>query len=195
MTDPRNLLSFFGVGDSMDLPNAVMRVVLSPLPERDTVYRNFLAEFGHDAGRDWFRELYEAELAERKQKGQDFTAPEVSELLAELAEADGSMHEPTAGTGGLLVAAWNRARMSVLPWEFFPSRHMVDCWELSDRSVPILLFNLSIRGIMGYIHHGDVLEQKAVMHYVLLNRSDDALGFSEVIKDPEGRMWIVQDIQ
>ena len=164
--------------------------------EDDAVREKHLAveEFGYDVGRDWFRELYEAELAERKQKGQDFTAPEVSELLAELSGADGSVHEPTAGTGGLLIAAWNRARTAVLPWEFFPSQHMVDCWELSGRSVPILLFNLSIRGIMGYVHHGDVLEQKAVMHYVLLNRSDDALGFSEIIKDPEGRMRIVQDI-
>ncbi len=193
MTDARRLLPFFGVGDSMDLPNAVMGIVSSPIPERNAVYRRFLDEFGYDAGRDWFRELYEAELAERKQKGQDFTAPEVSGLLAELTAADGSVHEPTAGTGGLLIAAWDRARRAVLPWEFFPSQHMVDCWELSDRSVPILLFNLSIRGIMGYVHHGDVLEQSARMHYVLLNRRDDALGFSEVIPDPEGKMRIIQE--
>jgi len=59
---------------------------------------------------------------------------------------------------------------------------MVTCWELSARSIPILLLNLSIRGIMGYVYHGDVLENEVKQKYILLNRKDDTLAFSEIIK-------------
>ena len=69
-----------------------------------------------------------------------------------------------------------------MPWEHFPSQNMVTCWELSARSIPILLLNLSIRGIMGYVYHGDVLTREVKQKYILLNRKNDALAFSEVIK-------------
>lgn len=59
---------------------------------------------------------------------------------------------------------------------------MVDCWELSDRSIPILLLNLSIRGIMGYVNHGDVLTGEIKQRYILLNPTDDTLAFSEIHK-------------
>ena len=69
---------------------------------------------------------------------------------------------------------------------------MVTCWELSARSIPILLLNLTIRGIMGYVYHGDVLERNVKMKYILLNRKDDTLCFSEIIKDPNNKMTITK---
>ena len=63
---------------------------------------------------------------------------------------------------------------------------MINCWELSDRSIPFLLLNMSIRGMMGYVYHGDVLERKVVQKYILLNRHDDYLAFSDIIKANEG---------
>ena len=68
---------------------------------------------------------------------------------------------------------------------------MVTCWELSSRSIPILLLNLSIRGIMGYVYHGDVLENEIKQKYILLNQRDDTLAFSEIIK-ASANMKIVQ---
>ena len=72
----------------------------------------------------------------------------------------------------------------------FPSQHMVTCWELSPRAVPLLLLNLSIRGIMGYVYHGDVLEQRVMQKYILLNRTDDALAFSDVVKAAAGEIIV-----
>ena len=93
------------------------------------------------------------------------------------------VHEPTAGTGGLLIQYWwNKARAK-LPWKFKPSTCIMSCWELSNRSMPLLLFNLSIRGIMGEVFHGDVLENSAKARYVLLNERDDALAFSDIVRD------------
>lgn len=184
-------LQFFGIADLMDLPAAVSRLISLPLHERDDRYRELLRLNCYDMGRDWFQDIYEQELAQRKQRGQDFTSMEVGQIMAEIVGADGSVHEPTAGNGGLLIRTWWVGISKVLPWQWFPSRHMVTCWELSDRSLPLLLLNLSIRGIMGYVYHGDVLERTVKARYALLNRHDDALGFSEVIKTTDYRQEIV----
>lgn len=69
---------------------------------------------------------------------------------------------------------------------------MISVWELSDRAIPLLLLNLSIRGIMGYVYHGDVLEGTVKARYILLNRSDDVLGFSDVVKAEAGDIIIEQ---
>ena len=98
-----------------------------------------------------------------------------------------------AGTGGLVIKLWHLQTRKCMPWEYFPSEHMVNCWELSDRCVPLLLLNLSIRGMMGYVYHGDTLERTVKMKYVLLNTRDDCMGFSEVIRDPDGNKLISKE--
>ena len=82
----------------------------------------------------------------------------------------------------MLIADWYAKLNKKFPWEFMPSMNQIECCELSDRSIPILLLNLSIRGIMGVVYHGDVLEQTVKQKYILLNRHDDALAFSEIHK-------------
>ena len=93
----------------------------------------------------------------------------------------------------MIIADWWQRCMKLLPWEHFPSQNIVSCWELSDRSIPILLLNLSIRGIMGYVYHGDVLTKEVKQKYILLNRKDDTLSFSEIIK-ADTNAKIVQEL-
>lgn len=149
----------------------------------------------YDMSYDWFQALYENELSERKQKKQDFTPNSLGILCSKLTSQAGSIHEPTAGNGSMIIADWWQRCHNKIPWEHFPSQNMVICWELSARSIPILLLNLSIRGIMGYVYHGDVLEKSIKMKYILLNRKDDTLGFSDIIKDPEHKLIIKSNIQ
>lgn len=136
----------------------------------------------YDMSYDWFQELYENELSERKQKKQDFTPNSLGVICSELTSQTGSIHEPTAGNGSMIIADWWQRCRKLHPWEHFPSQHMVTCWELSARSIPILLLNLSIRGIMGYVYHGDVLEKEVRQKYILLNKKDDTLCFSDIMK-------------
>ena len=119
----------------------------------------------------------------RKEKKQDFT-PQVLGSIASMICGDKqrSVYEPTAGNGSMLIADWHNKLLTCYPWEFFPSQNQFECWELSDRSIPILLLNLSIRGMMGVVYHGDVLEMAVKQKYILLNRHDDALAFSEIHK-------------
>lgn len=189
------LFSLFNIEDLKDLPDAVSALLEGDLDARNIVYRELMRLNNNDMSFDWFQEMYEAELSERKQKGQDFTCPEVSHILSDIIGQKGTtIHEPTAGCGGLLIADWWQRCSKKMPWEHFPSQNMVTCWELSARSIPILLLNLSIRGIMGYVFHGDVLEKSVKMKYILLNRKDDTLGFSDVIKDTENKLTIKKEI-
>ena len=185
-------MKFFGVNDIMNLPKAVESVIQRPLDERNEIYREFLRLNDYDMGRDWFQRVYEEEFSQRKNQGQDFTPIEATELCAMLAgvETAHSVHEPTAGTGQMIISAWWTWARKRIPWEAFPSLFPVTVWEILDRTIPFLLFNLSIRGIMGYVYHGDTLENTVKRKYILLNRTDDVLGFSEIIPDDTGTMSI-----
>lgn len=180
----KELLNLFNITDVMELPSAVSTLLFADKEQRNAVYHRLMELHNHDMSYDWFQKLYEREFAQRKKQKQDFTPLEVTSIVSQiaLAEKHGTIHEPTAGTGGLIISAWWERCRRGLPWEYFPSCNMVACWELSDRAIPLLLLNLSIRGIMGYVYHGDVLERKVKQKYILLNRTDDCLGFSDVIR-------------
>lgn len=177
-----DLFSVFKIEDLKDLPVAVMTLIEGDREKRDEIYKELIKLNDYDLSHDWFQQLYESELSERKQKKQDFTPYELGVICSELTHQEGTLHEPTAGNGGMIIADWWQRCRKHLPWEHFPSQHIVTCWELSSRALPILLLNLSIRGIMGYVYNGDVLEQSVKQKYILLNRKNDTLAFSDVIR-------------
>lgn len=176
------LFHLLGISDLTALPARVMEILTGEETVRNHIYLELLKLNNHDLSHDWFQPLYESELAERKQKKQDFTPPELSIICSRLTSQEGSIHEPTAGNGSMIIADWWERQRKRLPWDSYPSLNLVTCWELSERSIPLLLLNLSIRGIMGYVYHGDVLENRVIQKYILLNKTDDNLGFSDVIK-------------
>lgn len=177
-----DIFYIFNVDDIRLLPEAIMPVVISNSQKRDEIYRELLYLNNYDISYDWFQSLYEGDLSERKEKKQDFTPNSLGMLSSMLTDVkDGATYEPTAGNGSMLIADWWRKASSHVPFDFYPSKNPIECWELSDRSIPILLLNLSIRGIVGVVHHGDVLEKKEKATYLLINDKDDCLGFSKVI--------------
>lgn len=160
-----------------------MAILTGDQRRRDAIYLRLLEINDYDVSYDWFSQAFEDELSERGQKKQDFTPRTVSAIASAICgQRDGSTYEPTAGNGSMLIADWWRKAQTHLPFDFYPSKNPIECWELSDRSIPILLLNLSIRGIVGVVHHGDVLEQTEKGRYLLLNPSDNALGFSIIRK-------------
>lgn len=176
------LFNLIGIEDIKDMPDRIMEIITGNIEYRNYIYSELLKMNNYDMSYDWFQELYENELSERKQKKQDFTPNSLGVICSELTSQTGSIHEPTAGNGSMIIADWWQRCRKLHPWEHFPSQHMVTCWELSARSIPILLLNLSIRGIMGYVYHGDVLEKEVRQKYILLNKKDDTLCFSDIVK-------------
>lgn len=175
--------SFLGFEDLRCMPETVMSIVTGDKECRDRIYKEAIRLHNGDLSYDWFGALYEAELAQRRKNKQDFTPIEVSDICALIAGTNGIVHEPTAGNGGMLIRYWWSQLRKTYPWRYKPSQQLISCWELSDRSIPFLLFNMSIRGISGEVFHGDVLEDIAKAHYVLVNEYDDAMAFSDVIRD------------
>lgn len=188
-----NLKQIFNIDDLHDLPLAVTKVIQGDQEARDKIYFQLMDKFNYDFSYDWFQKSYEDELAQRKQNKQDFTPNMVGKLASALTgHPEGKIYEPTAGNGSMIITDWwNRCQKETWPGLYQPSKNMVYCCELSARSIPILLLNLSIRGIMGYVYHGDVLEQKLKMKYILLNRNDNPFGFSEIIEDKENNKSLV----
>lgn len=177
-------LAIFQINDIIKLPERINDILFGDKINRDKLYLDLIRIHKGDMSYDWFQQVYEEELSERKNKSQDFTPKEVSELESLLiGPKNGLIHEPTAGTGGLIIQYWWNIANKYFPWDFKPSSCIFSCWELSDRSIPILLLNLSIRGIMGEVFHGDVLENEAKNRFVLINENDDAISFSDIVID------------
>lgn len=175
------LFSIFKISDINDLPKAIEGIIFTE--DRDFVYRQLLEANGYDVSFDWFQDIYEKELSQRNQHKQDFTPNQLGLLASSLVgNKDGSTYEPTAGNGSMLIADWWRKATLHIPFDFYPSNNPIECWELSDRSLPILLLNLSIRGMIGIVHHGDVLTKEEKGRYLLTNKEDDCLSFSKIVK-------------
>lgn len=191
--DYKTCCEIFGIADLTFLPIAAMKVVESPQEERHAVFRKLLEANNYDVSYDWFQPIYEAELSEGKRKGQHFTPTGVNILVSELTgNVAGTVHEPTAGTGALVIADWWNFVSKRLPWDAHPSKKLYVVCELSDRAVPLLLINLAIRGMMAVVYHGDVLEDSYKAKYMVINRTDDAMGFSDIVPDPEDQLRFVR---
>lgn len=181
MMTKETLLKIFRIEDLRLLPEKIMSVLFSQ--ERDMVFQELIQQNNYDVSYEWFQHIYEEEFSERSQKKQDFTPNTLGQLCSQICgNTDGATHEPTAGNGSMIIADWWRKCQQHLVWDFKPSRNKVDCWELSDRSIPILLLNLAIRGIAGTVHHGDVLTGEEKACYELINENDDCLCFSTIRK-------------
>lgn len=181
--DYRECCKIFGIRDINSLPSRINEILFGDIEQRDAVFRALLDSNHYDVSHDWFQGLYEAELSEGKRKGQHFTPQSIYALIPELVGSSGkTVHEPTAGTGGLIIGDWWNWCKNRYPWEAAPSNRRYCCWELSDRSVPILLLNLAVRGIMAEVFHGDVLENRIIQKYIVINRSNNFVGFSDVVK-------------
>ena len=67
-----------------------------------------------------------------------------------------------------------------MPWEYRPIDHLVVCSELSIKTVPFLLFNLSVRGICGMVFHMNTMTEEIFKTYIITNPNNNPCGFSDV---------------
>lgn len=63
-----DLFSLFSIEDLNDLPGAVMNLIEGDIDVRNKVYKELIQKNNGDMSFDWFQEIYEGELSERKQK-------------------------------------------------------------------------------------------------------------------------------
>lgn len=156
MLTTEKINQLLGITESYKAPQAMLNYMLDD-KKREELFRRFLRE-ETDLTYEWFHNYFEEEHADRKKKKQDFTPDAVSKLCAMLIDDSDDYFEAAAGTGGMLIQAWNIDKERYFIVE-----------ELSDRSIPFLLFNMAIRGINGVIRQGDSLKQEFKIEYKLVN--------------------------
>lgn len=176
-----------GVDESYKAPEKLMEIISDRDTAKEAFFR-FLPDFDYNLTYEWFCDYFEDEHADRKKKKQDFTPRSVSNLMSEMlgnAPQHGIIYEPAAGTGSTIISHWYKeSRKCKLPWEYNPDHYLYVCEELSDKTVPFLLFNLLIRGINAVVIHGNTLTRKAKAVYLCSNESGEYMCFSILKKLP-----------
>lgn len=177
------ICGILGVDEPYQVPARIMEVVTGK--ERDSVYDAFLTAYNYDVTHDWFHEFYEDENAERKKNKQDFTPTTLCRLTSDLVGyGDGVVYEPSAGTGGMLISRWDAERKRHHPFDYKPSMQWFVAEDMSDRAIPFLLFNLSIRGCNANVLHIDSLTRRCKAVYLVENARNDMMAYSDVIELP-----------
>jgi hypothetical protein len=202
--DVKTVNKLLGIDDAFKAPTKMMDLMLDP-KKREETFKKFL-EIETDMSYEWFQEYFGDEQAERKSRKQDFTPTSISNLVAKLVGKDNSTYyEPAAGTGSMLIAKWHNDRLknplykrpetdnplikflTSPTFTYDPRAYWYQAEELSDRAIPFLIFNMSIRGMNGSITQCDSLSRKATRAFFIRNDTDNYLGFSEVIELPKNQ--------
>ena len=159
------ILKITGVKENFQVPDALLKIVLDE-KKRKLAFDEVLKS-DENLEFDLFLEYFQVGQSDRKGFMQDFTPYCVGEIVARLAGSNGEIKDVCAGTGSLSVANWKNHKES-----------KIVAYELSDSTLPFLLFNLAIRNVDGYVVHGDVLTGEIKGVYKLASNSQ----YSDVLK-------------
>ena len=147
-----------GVSDMAKLSERLMQILESS--DCEMVFDSYVAVVD-DLKTDYLQKSYQFWLADRGSgsKQQDFTPASLAKLTAVLMQAqDGdTIYDVCAGSGALTIAAWNNNK----------NLRFV-CHEFDAGVIPVLLFNLAIRGIEAVVLRGDVLKNEIVQAWKIV---------------------------
>lgn len=179
--------NILGITESYKAPERMWEILKSDLEIRNSIFNLFLEAFHYEMSEDWFHSWFQEDHADRSKKKQDFTPMGVAKILANITEHSfkndfEKRYDVCSGTGGLTIAKWNNDIVLKGFMDYKPSQFVYICEELSDRSLPFLIFNFLVRGMNGIVYHGDVLEKNYKAIYIIVNENDDALGFSGFVE-------------
>ena len=139
-----------GINESYKLPGALMSALLGdPVAMMD----QFMM-IGEPLEHDWFTGYFEEEHANKSKMAQDFTPPEVCDLLAHVVGLGDVVGDVCAGTGGLTIGMWSKNKDATFL-----------CYEYSERALPLLLFNLAVRNIDAYVCRCNLLTGEEFEYY------------------------------
>ena len=127
------------------------------LPDKQAreVYFNSITQSGVDLSRDFIRDIYQEEAAQRKQLKQDYTPDCLCDLFYALADNPTSILDMCAGTGSLTISYIAHGVKDVV------------CIELSQTVFPVLMLNIAIRNVSGYLIRQDITTREILAVYRL----------------------------
>lgn len=100
-----------------------------------------------DLRTDELQKIFQYYYADRKEKMQDYTPASIAKLCAAETETGGGVvYDLCAGSGALTIQKWTHN----------PNKTFI-CEELDERAIPLLLFNMAVRNMSGYVIHRNTL--------------------------------------
>lgn len=183
----KNMLSkvnaLLDIDESYKAPERMLNLISNEETAKQLFF-SFLAEFDYDLSYEWFNVYFENEHADRRNYCQDFTPTCISRLMAEILDDSnkGIICEPAAGTGSTIIQHWHKNIRSDYIWNYNPMNVLYVCYELSDKTIPFLLFNLMIRGMNAVVIHGNTLTKETKDIYHVFNEENNPMGFSSLKK-------------
>ncbi|MBC2004419.1 SAM-dependent DNA methyltransferase [Listeria booriae] len=178
MLTTENINHLLGIKESYQASDKLMSILFDKA-KREKLFLEFL-KLETDVSYDWFHIYFQDEHADRRKHMQDFTPNELSDVVSKLTGESHNTLDIAAGTGGMTIRKWWEDCLREGPFVYFPSNHLYQCEELSDRAIPFLLFNLLIRGMNATVVHGDVLSREVKQVYFIQNEHNDHLLFSSL---------------
>ena len=155
MITTQDINEILGIKESFQLHDALKNILFDE-NRKTEVFERFL-KIEDDLSYDWFTNYFQEEQSNRKSLMQDYTPDCICKILSGLQKQSNVVLDECAGIGGLTISTWNTDKNKT----FY-------CEELSDNSIMMLLFNLSIRNIKAYVRHGDVLKNEFKAVYELI---------------------------
>lgn len=148
----RNLLE---IDDMSQMSEKLMETVMN---DDHRIYNGFLDLVENDLTVDWLQMIFQYHQADRKEKKQDYTPPELAKFLGRLTETEQekNVYDLCAGSGALTIQKWNLNH----------DLHFV-CYEYDKRVIPLLLFNLAVRNINALVVNGDALQDEVFTRYTV----------------------------
>lgn len=144
------------IGESGDFSEMVLSALMST--EKNDVLSSYVDFVGGDLQTDELQKIFQYHYADRKEKMQDFTPKSIAKLCAACTETKGEIvYDLCAGSGALTIQKWVRA----------PQKTFI-CEELDERVIPLLLFNLAVRNMGGYVINRNALTLEFSKGYKLL---------------------------
>lgn len=148
--------------DSYKTPDKLLKILYNK-KEREELFEYLLQTCTEDLSFDWFHDYFQEQHAERKKNKQDFTPRQISDITSQLTfkEHNNTYYESAVGSGGMAISYWN-IHENEKPYFILE--------EMSDRTIPFLLFNLLIRGMNATILHADSLNRTCKGVFFVQNR-------------------------
>lgn len=157
-----------GITESYQMPEKLLSILLSA--EKNSTLEKFI-NLESDLSYDWFTDYFQTEHSNREKMMQDYTPKDVCKIINLLSSGD-VIYDVCSGSGGLTINAWNSNKDAT----FY-------CEELSERVLPLLILNCSVRNMNCFIRQGNTLTQE----YKTVYQISKAEKFSDI--------KIISDIQ
>ena len=143
------------ITESFQMPEKLMSILTNENQKNET-FDKFM-NLGESLDHDWFTEYFEEEHSNKSKMAQDFTPSSVTKMIGEMAGNFESCSDIASGSGGITIGLWQKNK---------DARY--NCYELSERAVPLLIFNLAIRNINASVTRIDILSGEIFEHYEII---------------------------